>query len=46
MIICIICAEIAGHGKDKERNDHLPSDEAMELAKKSYIGDIESGFGY
>lgn len=30
--------------RDKERNDHLPSDEAMELTKKSYISIIESGF--
>ncbi|MGT2929323.1 class II D-tagatose-bisphosphate aldolase non-catalytic subunit [Streptococcus dentasini] len=30
--------------RDKERNDHLPVDEAMELGKKSYIADIEAGF--
>lgn len=30
--------------RDKERNDHLPVGKAMELGKKSYIADIESGF--
>ncbi|MCC0783660.1 class II D-tagatose-bisphosphate aldolase, non-catalytic subunit [Clostridioides sp. ES-S-0108-01] len=30
--------------RDKERNDHLPVDEAMELGKKSYLADIEAGF--
>lgn len=30
--------------RDKERNDHLPTDQAMELGKKSYIADIEAGF--
>lgn len=30
--------------RDKERNDHLPVDEAMELGKKSYVADIEAGF--
>lgn len=30
--------------RDKERNDHLPEAEAMELGKKSYLADIESGF--
>lgn len=30
--------------RDKERNDHLPTDEAMKLGKKSYLGDIEAGF--
>ncbi|MFV0394447.1 MAG: class II D-tagatose-bisphosphate aldolase non-catalytic subunit [Coprobacillaceae bacterium] len=30
--------------RDKERNDHLPYDEAMELGKKSYKADIEAGF--
>ena len=28
--------------RDKERKDHLPEDEAMELGKKSYIADIEN----
>lgn len=30
--------------RDKERNDHLPTEQAMELGKKSYIADIEAGF--
>lgn len=30
--------------RDKERNDHLSVDIAMELGKKSYIADIEAGF--
>ncbi len=30
--------------RDKERNDHLPTDEAMKLGEKSYLGDIEAGF--
>lgn len=30
--------------RDKERNDHLPEDEAMGLAQKSYIADMEAGF--
>lgn len=30
--------------RDKERNDHLPTEVAMELGKQSYIGDIEAGF--
>ncbi|OJG09839.1 hypothetical protein RU93_GL000478 [Enterococcus aquimarinus] len=30
--------------RDKERNDHLPIDIAMELGKKSYVADIEAGF--
>ena len=30
--------------RDKERNDHLPTEQAMELGKQSYVGDIEAGF--
>ncbi|MFI4722246.1 class II D-tagatose-bisphosphate aldolase, non-catalytic subunit, partial [Listeria monocytogenes] len=30
--------------RDQERNDHLPTEKAMELGKKSYIADIEAGF--
>lgn len=30
--------------RDKERNDHLPEDEAMEIAKESYKEDILNGF--
>lgn len=30
--------------RDNERNAHLPIDEAMTLAKQSYLADIEAGF--
>ena len=30
--------------RDKERNDHLPEAEAMEIAKESYKEDILNGF--
>ena len=30
--------------RDGERNAHLPEDEAMELARQSYLADIEAGF--
>lgn len=30
--------------RDEERNAHLPVNEAMKLAKESYLADIESGF--
>lgn len=30
--------------RDKERNDHLPEDEAMALGKKSYLYDLLNGF--
>lgn len=30
--------------RDKERNDHLPTEKTMELGKKSYVADIEAGF--
>lgn len=30
--------------RDKERNDHLPLEQAMALGKQSYIADIEAGF--
>lgn len=30
--------------RDEERNAHLPVDEAMKLAKESYLADIEAGF--
>lgn len=40
-----ICRDHGGPWqRDNERNDHLPYDEAMELAKKSYLADIEAGF--
>lgn len=30
--------------RDKERNDHLPVDLAMEIGKQSYVADMEAGF--
>lgn len=30
--------------RDQERNDHLPTEEAMKLGKQSYVADIEAGF--
>lgn len=30
--------------RDEERNAHLPVEEAMKLAKESYLADIEAGF--
>jgi len=30
--------------RDKERNDHLPAEQAMEFGKQSYLADIEAGF--
>lgn len=30
--------------RDNERNAHLPLEEAMDLAKQSYVADIEAGF--
>lgn len=30
--------------RDSERNAHLPEQQAMELAKKSYLADLEAGF--
>jgi tagatose-1,6-bisphosphate aldolase non-catalytic subunit AgaZ/GatZ len=30
--------------RDQERNDHLPTELAMELGQKSYTADIEAGF--
>lgn len=40
-----ICRDHGGPWqRDKERNDHLAFDVAMDLGKKSYKADIESGF--
>lgn len=40
-----ICRDHGGPWqRDKERNDHLPVDEAMRLSKESYLADIEAGF--
>lgn len=30
--------------RDQERNDHLPTEKAMELGRKSYVADIEARF--
>ena len=30
--------------RDEERNAHLPEDEAMERARRSYLADLEAGF--
>lgn len=30
--------------RDEERNAHLPEDEAMEIARRSYLADMQSGF--
>lgn len=30
--------------RDQERNEHIPTEEAMKLGKQSYIADIEAGF--
>lgn len=30
--------------RDKERNDHIPEEEAMRIGKESYLADIEAGF--
>ncbi|WP_282925535.1 class II D-tagatose-bisphosphate aldolase non-catalytic subunit [Helcococcus kunzii] len=43
--LCYLCRDHGGPWqRDKERNDNLPEDEAMELGKKSFLGDIEAGF--
>lgn len=30
--------------RDQERNDHIPTEEAMKLGQQSYVADIEAGF--
>lgn len=30
--------------RDKEREDHIPEEEAMRIGKESYVADIEAGF--
>lgn len=43
--LCYICRDHGGPWqRDKERNDHLPEEEAMEIAVESYIEDIKAGF--
>lgn len=40
-----ICRDHGGPWqRDEERSNHLPYNEAIELAKKSYLADIEAGF--
>jgi tagatose-1,6-bisphosphate aldolase non-catalytic subunit AgaZ/GatZ len=40
-----ICRDHGGPWqRDKERNDHLPEKEAMDLGKRSYLEDIKAGF--
>ena len=43
--LCYICRDHGGPWqRDKERNDHLPEEEAMKIAVESYIEDIKAGF--
>lgn len=43
--LCYFCRDHGGPWqRDKERNDRLPVKEAMDIAKRSYIADMESGF--
>jgi len=40
-----ICRDHGGPWqRDEERDNHLPEEEAMEIGKKSFLADIESGF--
>lgn len=41
--LCYFCRDHGGPWqRDKERNDRLPVKEAMDIAKRSYIADMES----
>lgn len=43
--LCYFCRDHGGPWqRDKERNDRLPVDLAMEIAKQSYLDDIVNGF--
>lgn len=43
--LCYICRDHGGPWqRDKERNDHLPVEQAMKLGKQSYAADIAAGF--
>lgn len=43
--LCYICRDHGGPWqRDKERNDHIPEKQAMEIAVESYIEDIKAGF--
>ena len=43
--LCYFCRDHGGPWqRDKERNDKLPTDEAMEIGLQSYLDDAEAGF--
>ena len=43
--LCYICRDHGGPWqRDKERNDHIPEQDAMKIAVESYIEDIKAGF--
>lgn len=43
--LCYFCRDHGGPWqRDEERNQKLPAEEAMEIAKRSYVQDIRSGF--
>ncbi len=43
--LCYFCRDHGGPWqRDKERSDKIPTEEAMEIAKQSYLDDICSGF--
>ena len=43
--LCYFCRDHGGPWqRDKERNDKLPTDEAMEIGLSSYLDDAEAGF--
>ncbi len=43
--LCYFCRDHGGPWqRDKERNDKIPTAEAMEIAKQSYLDDIRDGF--
>ncbi len=43
--LCYLCRDHGGPWqRDKERDEHLPEEEAMRIGKESYLADIEAGF--
>ena len=43
--LCYLCRDHGGPWqRDKERNDHIPEEQAMKIAVESYIEDIKAGF--
>jgi len=43
--LCYICRDHGGPWqRDKERGDKLPPEEAMDIAKRSYLADLKAGF--